>query len=363
MEDTTAATLRAVHETHRAWAEGALPSYIPELQNVDPDAFGIAACTAEGAISEAGDSAQPFTLQSISKALVYGMVLDAHGAEVVGRRISVEPSGDAFDALHLEPRTGRAPNPLVNAGAIAATGLIPGRSLEDRFERILDGLSVYAGRRLDLDAAVYRSESATGHRNRALAHLLRSAGLLDDPLEATLELYFMQCSIRVTCRDLAVMGATLAHGGINPLTGDRALHTEHLDKVLSVMSTCGMYDASGRWMYEVGFPAKSGVGGGIFGALPGRMGVATFSPRLDPHGHSVRGVRALRDLSRDLGLHIFRPAVEERPAPRPRGRRPIGHASPRLEVAAGLEPRPHRAAPRPHGPSPRRALPPRALAS
>jgi len=224
--------------------------------------------------------------------------------------VDVEPSGEAFNSISLDPSTGRPRNPMINAGAIAVTGMLGGSPEAPRFDRILQAFSRFAARNLDWDEEVYRSESSTGFRNRAIANMLRSFDHLSDPVDAAVEDYFRQCSIRVTCRDLAVMASTLARNGTNPLTGEVVVGATSVERTLSVMSTCGMYDYSGTWMYEVGIPAKSGVGGGVIGVLPGQFGFAAFSPLLDVKGNSVRGVAAFRELSRILDLHLLRvPAV------------------------------------------------------
>ena len=284
---------------------GRVADYIPELQLANPDWFGICIATHDGHVYEVGDARQPFTIQSISKPLSYGLALEQQGEAAVLARIGVEPSGDAFNAISLHPRTGTPLNPLINAGAIATCGLVRGRSAAEKMAHILDTFSRYAGRQLDIDERIYRSESETGHRNRAIGWMLRNFGVLEDDPTATLEAYFQQCSIRVTCRDLALMGATLANGGVNPLTGVRAIPQSCVSNVLSVMATCGMYDASGEWMYRTGLPAKSGVGGGILAVQPGRLAIAVFSPPLDAQGNSVRGVAVCQELASDLGLHLF----------------------------------------------------------
>jgi glutaminase len=227
------------------------------------------------------------------------------------RRIGVEPSGDAFNSISLEPGSGRPLNPMINAGAIAAASLVAGRSAQDKLERLLAVYSLYAGRALDIDEAVFESERATGHRNRAIGHMLRNFEIVDDP-DPALDLYFRQCSISVDCRDLSVMAATLANGGVNPITNERAIEAVHVERVLSVMTTCGLYDAAGDWVFRVGMPAKSGVGGGIMVVLPGQLGIAVYSPRLDAHGNSVRGLEVCKDLSRDLDLHFLRSARSSR---------------------------------------------------
>ena len=294
--------------------DGNVADYIPELARVDPDAFGICIATHDGFVYEVGDSRELFSIQSISKPLTYGLALEENGEDAVLAKIGVEPSGDAFNAISLRPQTGAPLNPLINAGAIAACGLIPGDTAAQKTARILDAFSRYAGRALDIDQRVYRSESETGHRNRAIGWMLRNFSILADDPTPTLETYFQQCAIRVTCRDLALIGATLANGGVNPVTGIRAIAEEYVDNVLSVMATCGMYDFSGEWLYRTGLPAKSGVGGGILAVQPGRIGIGVFSPRLDAQGNSVRGIAVCRELAAGLGLHLFDGAQRAAPA-------------------------------------------------
>ena len=316
-------------------SEGDVADYIPELGRADPDWFGICIATRDGFVYEVGDSGQPFTIQSVSKPLTYGLALEENGEDAVLARIGVEPSGDAFNAISLRPQTGAPLNPLINAGAIAACGLIPGATVGQKTSRILDAFSRYAGRPLDVDEDVYGSESATGHRNRAIGWMLRNFSILTDEPTATLETYFRQCSIRVTCRDLAMIGATLANGGVNPVTGVRAIAEEYVDNVLAVMATCGMYDFSGEWLYRTGLPAKSGVGGGILAVEPGRLGIGIFSPRLDAQGNSVRGIAACHELASDLGLHLFGPSQRTVPAVRlATTRRSVASKRRRLPLAA-----------------------------
>jgi glutaminase len=214
---------------------------------------------------------------------------------------------------------------MVNSGAIAAVSLVPEHAEVSPFERIIDTFSRYAGRQLAVDEAVYRSESETGHRNRAIAHLLRNASVLDDDPEPVLQRYFRQCAVLVGCRDLGVIAATLANDGVNPLTGERAAAAGTVRRVLSVMTSCGMYDSAGEWLYAVGIPAKSGVSGGVLAVLPGRLGLAVYSPLLDARGNSVRGVRVCEDLSRDLGLHLVQPGG--RAASPMRSRHTVAHLS------------------------------------
>ena len=303
--------LEGVHARYAGLRDGAVASYIPPLAKVDPDKFAICIATTDGRVYEVGDARERFTIQSISKPLTYGLALSDRGLDAVLGRIGVEPTGDAFNSISLEPGTGRPLNPMINAGAIAAASLVSGHSAQDQAVRLLAVYSMYAGRPLEVDTEVFESERSTGHRNRAIGHMLRSFGIVGDP-EPALDLYFRQCSIAVDCRDLSLIAATLANGGVNPLTGECALDAVHVERVLSVMTTCGLYDAAGEWVFRVGMPAKSGVGGGIMVVLPGQFGIGVFSPRLDAHGNSVRGLEVCKDLSRDLDLHFLRSARSSR---------------------------------------------------
>lgn len=285
--------------------DGTLPDYIPELARVEPDSFGIALATAAGHEYSLGDAEQPFTIQSISKALTFCLALELAGPTAVKARVGVEPSGDAFNAIEFDPVTRRPYNPMVNAGAIAISGLLYDVLGENAFELVLERFSAAAGRRLALDEAVYRSESETGHRNRAIGHLLLSAGALTAPVEAALDLYFRQCSILVTATDLARIGATLGNLGENPWSRRQVFEVNAVRDTLSVMFSCGVYDYSGNWAHDVGIPAKSGVGGGILGVVSRQLGLACFSPRLDAKGNSVRGVAVFKSLAAELGLHVF----------------------------------------------------------
>ncbi len=297
--------LEALHGRVAGLREGELASYIPELTTADPEWFGIAMVTVDGHVYQVGDSRQTFTIQSVSKPFVYGLALADLGVERVLAKVGVEPSGEAFNSISLEPGTGRPLNPMINAGAIATTCLIAGDSRAHRERRILEMFARYTGHEMTIDERVYASEARTGHRNRALAHLMRNFDVIEDDPEPGLDLYFRQCSVLVSCRDLAVMGACLANNGVNPVTGVRALPEAQVARVLSVMSSCGMYDYSGSWIYTVGMPAKSGVGGGILAVLPGQVGIAVFSPLLDARGNSCRGIRVCEEISRDFDLHLF----------------------------------------------------------
>ena len=285
--------------------DGEVATYIPELSNANPDEFGVSLVTAGGRIFESGDCDRPFTIQSISKPFVFGMALEECGHERVFERVDVEPSGDAFNAIELQGGTNRPHNPMVNAGAITVTALLHARHGSGSFAHLLERFSALAGRRLEIDQAVYESERSTGHRNRAIAHLLLNFGMVHEEVEAALDLYFRQCSILVSARDLAMMAATLSNMGGHPLTGKTALDMSCVKDVLSVMFTCGMYDYSGQWAYRVGIPAKSGVAGGVVAVVNRQLGIGTYSPRLDRFGNSVRGIEVCSELARRLGLHVF----------------------------------------------------------
>ncbi|MEI6251503.1 MAG: glutaminase A [Mycobacteriaceae bacterium] len=291
--------------------DGALADYIPELTRVDPTGFGLTLSSADGFLYESGDARTEFTIQSISKPFTYALALDLAGHDAVDAKIGVEPSGDAFNEISVDEHTKTPKNPMINAGAIAAVSLIPGASPDERFATLEEFYSACAGRPLELDEDVYRSEKETGNRNRAIAYMLTSFGVFDDP-DDVLDVYFRQCSLKVTSVDLARMAATLARGGINPQTGRRVTSAKVVQRTLSVMVTCGMYNGAGDWVSAVGMPAKSGVGGGITAVLPGQLGIGVYSPLLDARGNSVRGVLACRALSERLGLHFLCVSRESR---------------------------------------------------
>jgi glutaminase len=297
--------LESLHSELKQNRCGEVATYIPELGKADPEWFGICLVTADGRSYQVGDCDQPFTIQSISKPFIYGAALEDKGKEKVLEKVWMEPSGEAFNAISLRPGSGKPENPMINAGAITSTSLVEGTSTRQKFRRILQTLSAHAGRRLSLDQDVYQSESSTGHRNRGIGYMLRNFDILEDDPKPSLEAYFMQCAVSVTCRDLGIMAATLANGGVNPLTNVTAVARDHVENILSVMGSCGMYDAAGEWIYNVGMPAKSGVAGGILAVLPGQFGIGVFSPRLDECGNSVRGIEVCREISRRFALHMF----------------------------------------------------------
>jgi glutaminase len=290
--------------TYAAENSGAVANYIPELSKANPAHFGISLATIDGHVYEAGDSAVEFTIQSISKAFVFALALDIAGSERVEAKIGVEPSGEAFNSIRLTADN-RPFNAMVNAGAIASSGLIHGVEGAGAFERVRDALSRFAGRELGVDEAVFESERATGDRNRAIGYMLRNYSVVEGNVDEVLDVYFRQCSILVTARDLAVMAATLANRGFNPITKEQVVSPYAVARTLSVMTSSGMYDYAGEWVYRVGIPAKSGVGGGIIAALPGQFGLGTFSPLLDSHGNSVRGIKVCEVLSSHFELHVL----------------------------------------------------------
>ena len=286
---------------------GVLANYIPELAEVDPERLGASIAMVDGELYASGDTDSLFTIQSISKPFVYALALADRGFEKVLDKVGVEPSGEPFNEISLEDSSGRPLNPMINAGAITTHSLVGTETMNpaERMERVISGLSAFAGRSLDVDEAVYSSEIEHAHRNLAIAHMLRSHDILTENPTGVVEGYTRQCSLLVTVQDLAMMAATLANYGIQPVTGEQVVPKTVVRQVRSVMFTCGMYNAAGDWATQVGIPAKSGVGGGIIGAVPGQLGLATFSPRLDVHGNSVRGVSLFERFSSDMGMHVM----------------------------------------------------------
>jgi glutaminase A len=261
----------------------------------------------DGQIYSTGDDDVEFSIQSISKAFVYALAIEDAGLDKVLEKIGVEPSGDAFNSLSLERGTNRPMNPMINAGAITAHSLIggPDWTADQRTERILEALSKLAGRKLHVCEEVYHAELRGADRNMGIGYMLKAAGIITGDTQQIVQGYIRQCAINVNVRDLAMMAATLCNAGIHPETGERIIAQDSVRQILSVMATCGMYDAAGDWMSRIGIPAKSGVAGGIIGALPGQMGIAVLSPKLDTRGNSVRGVAICEQLSKDMGLHMM----------------------------------------------------------
>ena len=302
--------LRA-HERYRGLDDGVVADYIPVLGRADPTLFGLAVAEVNGATHDAGDSWHPFSIQSISKAFVFALVLQRIGPDAAMQRIGVNNTGLPFNSvMAVELNGGNPMNPMVNAGALVTTSLVPGDTEEAKWEFVREGLAAFAGHPLELDVEVYESEAATNQRNQGIARLLQSYGRIEfDPLEVT-DIYTRQCSLLVTAHDLALMGATLADGGVNPVTGQRVVDPDVCRQTLATMASSGLYEHSGDWLFEIGMPGKSGVSGGIVTIAPGKGGLGTFSPPLDAAGNSVRGKRATRYLSGALGMNLFASAPE-----------------------------------------------------
>jgi len=292
------------YEEFKSDNSGAVADYIPELRRANPAHFGVALVTIDGHIYEVGDSAVPFTIQSVSKAFVFALALEMVGEERVAAAIGVEPSGEAFNSIRLT-NDNRPFNPMVNAGAIAVASLIKKDSAAAGVRMFIEKMQLAAGRKLRIDGAVLASETTTGNRNRAIAYLMLNFGIIDNDVNHTLQQYFSQCSLLVNCRDLAIMAATLANMGTNPVTAEPVFDFQYIKDVLAVMFTCGLYDHAGEWAYRVGLPAKSGVGGGLLAVVNRQLGIAVYSPRLDAKGNSVRGIMVCRELADRLGLHAF----------------------------------------------------------
>jgi glutaminase len=312
----------ALIQAHREWKDlkdGKNADYIPALAKVDPELYGIALVTAQGAIYELGNSQNEFSIQSISKPFTLARAIEAGGLEAVQKRIGVNATGQKFNsilAIELNQADKRPPpgNPFVNAGAISTVDFLPAANAAEKWDVILALYSAFAGRRLIVDQEIYRSESETNTHNRAIVALLKDYEVVKgDPAEA-LDLYTRQCSVKVNARDLAIMGATLANGGKNPITRQQVISAETASQVLAVMATAGLYETSGDWLTTTGLPAKSGVGGGIVAVMPGRYAIGTFAPPLDESGNSVRGQKAIQTMIKRLGGGVF--------ASRPLGTKP-----------------------------------------
>ncbi|MDJ0943953.1 MAG: glutaminase A [Kiloniellales bacterium] len=305
-----AATLqRVVDEAHAKFKdlkEGKNADYIPILATVPSELFGVAIVTTDGKAYAAGDIDYVFAIESVAKPFNAALVLQQEGPEAVRKKIGVEPTGLPFNSkIAVEIYEQRSVNPLVNAGAIAAVSMVDAKSEAERWEKVLNNLSGFAGGELKLLEEVNESEYSTAWSNRAIANLLYNYGRLYSDPEEALIVYTKMSSVGITTVQLATMGATLANGGENPVTGERLLNEEHVPELLSLMLTAGFYDESGQWSYTAGLPAKTGVGGGIVAVVPGKMGIAAFSPRLNEAGNSVRAVNAIGHISSELGLSLF----------------------------------------------------------
>jgi glutaminase len=294
------------YECYRGLDEGKVADYIPALARVPRDLFGIVVVGVNGNVMEVGDVNHLFTIQSISKPFVFALVCQEIGYLEARAKLGVNATGLPFNSvMAIELNADRTMNPMVNAGAIAATSLVPGDSAAEKWRFVQEGLSRFAGRPLELDVEVYESEAATNQRNRGIARLLESYGrMYCDPLVAT-DIYTRQCALAVTAHDLAIMAATLADGGVNPVTRERVVDPVVCKRVLAVLATAGLYEQSGDWLFEIGLPGKSGVGGGIFTVAPGKGGLGVFAPPLDGAGNSVKGQKVTKYLSERLGLNLF----------------------------------------------------------
>ncbi len=306
-----ASLLSEGHERYSGIEDGAVADYIPALAAARPDLFAISMVGVDGTTHTVGDANQPFSIQSIAKPFVFALVCEALGGGEARRKIGVNGTGLPFNSvMAIELNRDRTMNPMVNAGAIATTSLAPGETAEEKWDFVRSGLSRLAGRELSLDPEVYASEAATNDRNRGIARLLHGyQRMYFDPDEAT-DIYTRQCSLNVTVTDIAIMGATLADGGVNPITGETVIDAGRCRQVLAVMATAGLYEQSGDWLYEVGLPGKSGVSGGLVTIAPGKGGLGTYAPKLDSAGNSIKGQLVTRFLSDRLGLNLFasRPA-------------------------------------------------------
>jgi glutaminase len=308
------ALVAEAHERFKSIDEGKNAEYIPALANVPSDLFGVCIVGSSGTAFAAGDSEYEFSIQSASKPFVFALICQVIGEDEAREKLGVNSTGLPFNSVvGLERSSDGTTNPMVNAGAIAAASLAPGTTADAKWQFIQDGLSQFAGRSLALNSEVYQSEAAANQRNQGIASLLQGYDrIYFDPLQAT-DIYTKQCSLNVTAKDMAVMAATLANGGVNPLTKKRIIDAIHCQHVLAVMVTAGLYENSGDWLYETGLPGKSGVSGGMVTVAPGKGGLGTFAPPLDNAGNSVKGRLVAKFLSEQLGLNLFasRPVENE----------------------------------------------------
>jgi glutaminase len=293
------------HAKYKDLKDGKNADYIPILTETPSDLFGVVIVTKDGKVYSAGDIDYKFSIQSVSKVFTAALVMAQQGPQVLKEKIGVEPTGMAFNSKLALAVYEDSVNPLVNAGAIAAVSLVQATSEQERWNKISQNLSDFAGQPLTVLEKVYESEYTTAFGNRGIANLLYNWGRLYSEPEEALRVYTRQCSVGVSARDLGVMGATLANGGVNPLTKKQVMPAQHVPELLAVMATAGFYDESGDWMYTAGLPAKTGVGGGIVAVVPGRFAIAAFSPRLNEAGNSVRSLNAIRDIAGELGVGVF----------------------------------------------------------
>jgi glutaminase len=298
--------LADAHAKFQAETGGKNADYIPALAKVPSNLFGIALVTSDGQVFAVGDSESLFSIQSISKVFTMAQVMQEQGEEVFLEGVGVDATGQVFNSIvAIEQYKGHQMNPLVNPGAIATSGKVAGATDPEKWGKILGIHSDFAGRQLEVNQEVYESEAATNQRNQAIGALMSAYGLITDDPKMVTDVYTRQCSINVSAKDLATMAGTLANGGRNPVTKKQVLAPEHVPNVLAVMATAGLYDDSGIWLYNVGLPAKSGVGGGIIAVAPGKFGIAAFSPPLDAAGNSVRAQKAIQHVVEALGANPY----------------------------------------------------------
>lgn len=298
-----------VNDVHKQFAshdEGKNPDYIPALAAVDSDLFAISIVTADGKKYSAGDKDHSFSIQSIAKAFNLAALMNQQGDQVVVDKIGVNATGLPFSSIMaIELNEERSVNPLVNAGAIATVSLIKAKNAKQKWNIIESNLENFTGTDLKVQKDIYKSETDTNVKNQSIARLLSNYGRLYDDIEESVDLYTRMCSVGVNTEELAVMGATYANAGINPITKKEAVKAENVPKLLAVMATSGLYDDSGLWLYKVGLPAKSGVGGGIIAVMPGKYGIAAFSPPVDAAGNSVRAQLAIEEIAKRLNANVF----------------------------------------------------------
>ncbi len=298
--------VREAHERFKSDTDGENSQVYPALARVPRDLFGICVVGTSGNVYAVGDTEHEFSIMSVSKPFIFAMICQEIGHEEARARLGANATGFAFNSVAgIERMPDGRTNPMVNAGAIATTSLVPGKTLTDKWKFIHDGLSKFAGRKLPMNDEVLKSASDTNFRNRSIAQFLLSVNrIYCDPMEAV-DLYTRQCSLNVSARDLAVMGATLADGGVNPVSKERVVDPNVCHYALAVMTTAGLYETSGDWLYDIGLPGKSGIGGGIVTVSPGKGGLGTFAPPLDKAGNSVKGQKVAKYLSQRLGMDLF----------------------------------------------------------
>jgi len=298
--------LKEAYDQYRDIKDGANASYIPALAQVPSDLFGLVVVTVDGQVFEIGDTQYAFAIESISKVFSMALVMEELGSEALHSKVGADPTGLPFNSvIAVELHKGKPLSPLVNAGAMSTVSLLPAKTADERWAKLLAGYNRFAGRSLELIDEVYTSEAATNFHNRGIAWLLYSYGTMySDPMEAC-DVYTKQCSVAITAKDLAIMGATLAASGVNPVSKERVVAADYVPHILAEMTMEGLYDSSGDWAFDVGLPGKSGVGGGILAVAPGVLAISAFAPPLDPDGNSVKGTLAVQHIANVLGLNVY----------------------------------------------------------